>query len=145
MSKWLLELSRFGWETILVGREALRGREASWGTLSGEGLKPGETGEEETESLLEPSEKREDIRLADLTGADSIFFCVFLCIYIIFFRDRTKEESWQRDRGRERRGGWRWCGWDGGLRNRRSKRQIEEDHPEKRKKRPRRGREGKGG
>ena len=81
MSKWLLELSRFGWETILVGREALRGREASWGTLSGEGLKPGETGEEETESLLEPSEKREDIRLADLTGADSIFFFVFFLFF----------------------------------------------------------------
>ena len=80
-------------------------------------MKPGETGEEETESLLEPSEKREDIRLADLTGADSIFFCVFLCIYIIFFRDRTKEESWQRDRGRRERGGrWRWCGGRDGRR-----------------------------
>ena len=82
-------------------------------------MKPGETGEEETESLLEPSEKREDIRLADLTGADSIFFCVFLCIYIIFFRDRTKEESWQRDRGEEGEKKWWgevvvWMRWMGG-------------------------------
>ena len=35
-------------------------------------------------------------------------------------------------------------GTDGGLENRRSKRRIEEDHPEKRKKRPRRGEGRKG-
>lgn len=57
------------------GREALRGRVASWGCCSGEDLgKPGETGDEEMEpSLLEPRENSEDMRLADLTGADSIF------------------------------------------------------------------------
>lgn len=58
-----------------MGREALRGR-ASCGSWSGEeGFgRFGDAGDDGIElSLLDPRENRDEMRLADLTGADSIF------------------------------------------------------------------------